>query len=229
MRNTEKNTGNKKHFERIFQTIKDPWCFDEHYLAGKYRIEQTLKYLPYRKFDLILDIGCGNAYSTYLLSRHGFNVLGADISFSAVKRARTKFQGCNFCASDIEGLPFKPESFDLISCIEILDYYANSPVKEQILEHLKFILRGGGRIIFSVCVDHKKGYFRRRDFVNSISKHFKIVKVVPVTSNLTMFISRRLFFLPLIAQVKLHEIIMFLTRAIPQMTWHLVVYAEKEV
>jgi len=73
-----------------FYSNKDPWSYD----ANPYdalRREILLKEIPSRKYESVLDIGCGNGFVTTSLP--GNKVVGIDISANAVEAARARALG----------------------------------------------------------------------------------------------------------------------------------------
>jgi len=83
----------------------------------------------------ILDIGCGTAYFTFLLSKLNKQVIGIDLSKSMIKigkrsltyeRTESKIE---LVLADGEHLPFKNNTFDIVFCLDFLHHVSNvSPV-----------------------------------------------------------------------------------------------------
>ena len=101
----------------------------------------------YAKPDsIILDMGCGNGLSAYMLSEHGYRVIGSDISafflseFAHLQSERLKYQ-----ASDALNLPFKDETFDLVCSNELIEHLTDIP--RAISETLRILKRNGTLII----------------------------------------------------------------------------------
>ncbi len=62
----------------------------------------------------ILDAGCGEGYYTSRLARGSREILGIDISKSAVKLAAGKYKGIKFAVASLFGIPLKDASVDLL-------------------------------------------------------------------------------------------------------------------
>jgi len=66
----------------------------------------------------LLDVCCGSGMATEYYAKQGAEVVGSDVSFAAVKRAKRRSQKKNFqsefVVGDTENLPFKDDSFDFV-------------------------------------------------------------------------------------------------------------------
>lgn len=121
----------KRYFEEVFK-IEDPWgYFVCEWENRKYirQIEAIKQYFPHPQN--VLEIGCAEGAHTLMLARAfpEANILGIDISKTAVKRAK---QNCEYCqnvniieADIIELLKkahFPENTFDVIIQSESLYY-----------------------------------------------------------------------------------------------------------
>lgn len=72
----------------------------------------------------VLDIGCGNGKSYYYLKDKFDKIYGIDGSKEAVKIARSN--GVKSFLQDInKNLKFKPQTFDAVVCLDVIDYIDN--------------------------------------------------------------------------------------------------------
>jgi SAM-dependent methyltransferase len=96
----------------------------------------------------VLDAGCGAGYGTALLHGGGArSTLGVDVSPHAIETARaTAAAGARFEVGDIERLDVPDDSFDLITCFEVIEYVEHP---ELALDELRRVLRPGGVLLFS--------------------------------------------------------------------------------
>ena len=121
-------------------------------ISHKYNNIKKPKYLniPYKYyFSLfkkhkekknLLEIGAGTGENTFKLIKMNFNVCATDISSKSVEVLNKKFKKYkNFSSkvADMEDLPFKKESFDIICSSGSLSYGNNDIVIEQIYRLLK--------------------------------------------------------------------------------------------
>ena len=127
-------------WEAIFATI-DPWDYGNTYEQTKY--EQTLELLPPQPIRRALEIGCAEGRFTARLAPRVGTLVAADISTTALGRARVR------CA-DLHHVTFArlnlwkdalPGKFDLIVCSEVL-YFAEDRLQlrrfcRKIAKHLE--------------------------------------------------------------------------------------------
>ncbi len=79
----------------------------------------------------ILDLGCGSgAFTKYLLNLSG-KIFGLDICHNLIRKAEFKDR-INFITGDIESLPFKDGSFDMVFFSNVLHHFPDLtlPLKE---------------------------------------------------------------------------------------------------
>lgn len=103
-------------FEKILRGERrlesDPW------------LEHWLHMAPQGNRRRALDIGCGCGHNAKLLADRGFEVTGMDISDRALELCRREVPGARVLCADVgEGLPFPPDSFELIVADLSLHYF----------------------------------------------------------------------------------------------------------
>ena len=138
----------EEHFEKLYQKKPDPWNY-ENYEFEKEKYQKTLEAIP-REVQTIWEIGCSEGIFTQLLLKKGKEVVGVDISETALSRARERlkdygdkiqFQKLDITWEDING------TFDLILASEILYYLGGKnvllPLEEKFYRHL----RAGGYLL----------------------------------------------------------------------------------
>jgi ubiquinone/menaquinone biosynthesis C-methylase UbiE len=100
-----------------------------------------------KKKTKLLEIGAGTGENTLRLIKMNFNVCATDISPRSVEVMRQKYSKYkNFSSkvADMNKLPFKNNSFDIISSAGSLSYGDNNIVMNEIYRVLKF----GGKAVF---------------------------------------------------------------------------------
>lgn len=101
------------------------------------------KYLP---AGTIADLGCGDGYGSYMLSKEGYDVTGVDLSKDMVNKANQRVDNhsqLRFVQGDLADLPFEDEQFDGGMAVNSLEW---TEVPAAGLEEMKRVLKPGGRL-----------------------------------------------------------------------------------
>jgi ubiquinone/menaquinone biosynthesis C-methylase UbiE len=102
--------------------------------------------------SIILDGGCGAGIFAREAVKRGYQVVGMDFSRGMVEKAacicNTKSgRSAYFLQGDMQCLPFKDSSFDLIVCLGVISYFWS---EEKVLGELSRILKPCGILIVSI-------------------------------------------------------------------------------
>lgn len=89
----------------------------------------------------ILDMGCGDGTRLSKLVEKGQKGYGIDISSKAISIARKKYPNLNFLVGDLENLPYKNDSFDLVYSAFVFEHL-DDPAR--VIEEAIRVLRPGG-------------------------------------------------------------------------------------
>ena len=149
--------------ERYYQLGKKYWWF-----YGKYRLvlgllKQYFPLLPEAPWK-IFDAGCGPGHFMELLQNYG-EVTGTDFSLERLRACRQEnFQ--NLAQTDLCFIPFKENTFDLITTIDTIEHIEND---QAALDELYRVLKPGGLIAVTVPAfmilwgshDENQGHCRR--------------------------------------------------------------------
>lgn len=87
---------------------------------------------------VILDAGCGAGYLSGKFLDKNCAIYGMDISFNYLKIALKRNNAYNFIQADIQDLPFKDKSLDVLVCSEVLEH-ALEP--ERALKEIKRVTK----------------------------------------------------------------------------------------
>lgn len=144
-------------FEAIYAASPDPWLS----ASGKYRYQRR-KYeglvglLPRgRFFPRVLDVGCGVGRLSSLLAARGGQVLGMDVSPSAIRRAQADYAGITnltFEQGDVTRMPSRLNgAVDLLVIADVLYYLAplNDAVLGDIARSMASLLAPGGMCLLA--------------------------------------------------------------------------------
>jgi ubiquinone/menaquinone biosynthesis C-methylase UbiE len=86
----------------------------------------------------ILDAGCGEGHLLKFLSKRKAEYFGIDITDVALEKARIRFPEGKFYKMDLTKLEFPDESFDCITCSEVLEHiYLYKDVLKELIRVLK--------------------------------------------------------------------------------------------
>lgn len=103
----------------------------------------------------ILDVGCGNGFSTFeLLKKNPKFVIGIDFTETMINEAKKKKEDLkadkiSFEIGDIRKLKFKNDSFDIVYTIRVLINLPNWEEQKQGIKECIRVAKKGGKIIFS--------------------------------------------------------------------------------
>jgi SAM-dependent methyltransferase len=94
----------------------------------------------------VLDVGCGTAYGSALLTRSGArHVAGVDLAFPPLEYGKKSGAESLVCANILQ-LPFGPSTFDVITCFEVLEHVVEH---SALLAEMKRLLTTGGIMFLS--------------------------------------------------------------------------------
>ncbi len=133
-------------YERYWQHATDP-ASECGQIVGERQtmLKAALSHLPPKA--RVLDSGCGNGVFTAFLQELGFDVVGIDISTTAVEHAKQQCPSIQFKVASLEGrLPFQNEEFDAVWCTEVLEHVFDV---DKALTEIKRILRSGGKLVLT--------------------------------------------------------------------------------
>ena len=122
----------------MFEQEKNHWW----YVGNRAIIFSMLKkYLKQKNELKILDAGCGTGMNMIKLSKYG-KVYGIDISDEALKFC--KINGLkNVKKASVEKIPFKDNTFDLVTSFEVLYHQNVKDYKKAIIEFHRILNKDG--------------------------------------------------------------------------------------
>lgn len=111
---------------------------------GFKRASKIIHLIP--KDGLHLDVGTGNGDGTLLFSQLK-ETIGIDYGYVSTKNAKEK--GLEVCQADARALPFKSNSFNSISCLDVLEHI---PEPELAIHEISRVLMLGGTLILQTPI-----------------------------------------------------------------------------
>ncbi len=106
--------------------------------------EYVLDKLQLKPTDTLLDIGCGSGFFLSLAATQTKNITGFDATAPFLAEARKRLPEANFTEGDMEALPFKDATFDIVTGFNSFQYAANIP---NALKEAHRVLKPGGRFV----------------------------------------------------------------------------------
>jgi ubiquinone/menaquinone biosynthesis C-methylase UbiE len=93
-------------------------------LIRKYETELVLEMLEPGDKEMILDAGCGTGIFTPDVLSEGAHVVGLELSFPMIMRARKKFEGYPFhtVQGDMRNLPFIDNTFEKAIAVTAIEF-----------------------------------------------------------------------------------------------------------
>ena len=175
--------GTIQWFENMFAASDDdPWGHNwrgsQLYRYDLYKViinEYVFNEVEIDNQSKILDIGCAIGDFTAQLSRFSRNITGIDISEEAIQRAKRRFPNIKFKVGALPETGLLHNFFDVITCLEVLNYMDEDDQKSSLCE-IHNLLRNGGRVLFSSVIGAKP-YFQPEEFVDLLSGYFEIENV----------------------------------------------------
>ncbi len=112
------------------------------YFLGKYLAQS-------KSASRVLELGCGDGYTTFLLSRKypKLSFLGTDVSNKFISYARGHFSRKNlvYKVADSLSLPFNTRSIDVVTSTDVIEHIPDVP--KWLDESIRVLKRGGLLII----------------------------------------------------------------------------------
>lgn len=149
----------KSKYASIYKHQDDYWWYKG---MAAINIAMLKKYIPNKKNVKILDVGCGPGAALVYLAEFG-DVIGVDKSDEALKFARKLGKAIK---GDIADLPFGPETFDVVVCLDVL--YHKWVDREKAFKELERVLKSGGILLMR---EPAYDWFKSSEDVASATAH----------------------------------------------------------
>lgn len=137
--------------------LKRRWFFLKYRLLSDVIFQVRMSYLeknltPGR--GCLIDVGCGNGYTTSLSAFKGYQSLGishsqADLDFAQWFAATLKLKNASFLKGDIrylDQLPKDQEKFEVVLCLEVIEHLIND---QKLLKDIGNLMSAGARLILT--------------------------------------------------------------------------------
>lgn len=150
--------------------VKDRAAWNEFYRDGSFVMvwpsEPVVRFV--RRFKArhgdgcrALDLGCGNGRHLFLLAREGYDVLGCDLSETAVQQANDWLvrEGFEAAAQVTQGgdLPYESESLDIVLSYGVLDSMMPETAQALVAQAFR-CLKPGGELFLTLRASADRDY-----------------------------------------------------------------------
>ena len=125
-------------FDEMYKDFDDPW---EQTTREKWASEKAVALNLIRKLNAkkVIELGCGLGHYTNKIHNLGVDVLGVDISKTAIEKARANYPNCKFVVGDILDFSiYKEYRPDVIVMAEITWYILDK--LDKFIDFFKFNL-----------------------------------------------------------------------------------------
>ncbi len=124
-----------------FNKFEDSNPIIKKIMSGYFTALKTI--ISHITFDTIIDAGCGEGYvSNFLYQLTKKNMHAFDVSESVIKLAQAIYPQISFATASIYNSRFENNSFDLVTCLEVLEHldYPEKALKELCRISQKYLI-----------------------------------------------------------------------------------------
>ncbi len=146
-------------YRRLYAAEERLWWFRALHAA-------VLNLLPRASGQRVLEIGCGTGGLVHKLRCAGYHPIGIDFAAEAIAFTHARADGPVARASANQ-LPFASNSFDLVTCIDVLEVGTVHP--QHVVTNALRVLRPGGQALFLMAA-HQWLFSEHDRAVNSVRR-----------------------------------------------------------
>jgi ubiquinone/menaquinone biosynthesis C-methylase UbiE len=120
------------------------------------------------EFARVLDVGCGEGWSTEKFIRLGFepgNIYGIDILKTCIRNARKRYPNINFFHGDASRMPFQDQPFDLVCESTMFVQIIDDVMAKKIANEMMRVTKPGGYLMLADWRYNKPGHPEYNAFV----------------------------------------------------------------
>ncbi|BAU27313.1 methyltransferase family protein [Aneurinibacillus soli] len=117
--------------------------------SARQEVESLLRLLPLPKNGRVLDFCCGDGRHSRALARHGYEVVGFDLSSYLLSEARRKTneEDVTYYQYDMREVPFNEEFDVLFNLFTSFGYFADDAENEMVIGRMAQALKPGGKLV----------------------------------------------------------------------------------
>ena len=129
----------------------------------------------------VLDVGCGNGFSTAIFSKYSAHVVGIDYSSAMIERAKREYghlDNVTFETQDVMNLRFPAETFDVAISQRCLINLPTWEMQQKAIINIANVLKPGGYFFF------QEGSRQGREKLNQVREMLGLGRMGSVAYNL---------------------------------------------
>lgn len=173
----------EKHTKKMYNKFGEEYQ-DKRYYNQYVEIPNMLKTVKNIKGKKLLDIGCGAGVHIKSYSKKGAKCSGIDISETMIKMAKKNNPKVEFKVGSVTKLPYKSNSFDIVTGSLILDYIEDL---SKAYKEINRVLKKDGILYYSynspvACV--------REDYEDSNYKIRAVGKIIDKKRSKTIYLGQ---------------------------------------
>lgn len=117
--------------------------------SARQEVESLLRCLPLPESGRVLDFCCGDGRHSRALARHGYEVVGFDLSsyLLAEARRKTKNENVTYYQYDMREVPFAEEFDVLFNLFTSFGYFEDDRENEIVIQRMAQALKPGGKLV----------------------------------------------------------------------------------
>jgi len=175
----------QKHTKKMYNDFGIIYQKDRYY-NDYVEIPNMIKTVKNIKGKKLLDIGCGAGVHIKRYSKKGAMCSGIDISETMIEMAKKNNPKVEFKVGTVTKLPYKTNSFDVVTCSLILDYIEDL---NKAFKEINRVLKNGGYLYYSY---ESPVASLREDYEDSNYKIRAIGKFIDKKRNKTFYFGQKL-------------------------------------
>lgn len=144
--------------KEYFSKLADKW--DDNSASDTFKLSKIADCCDIMPGQRVIDVACGTGIMfPYLLAKEPQFLLGVDICFAMVNKARSKFSDSRLKVIAQDFFTLNQKEFDCAVCYNAYPHFLN---KAEFAKKVRYVLKEGGRFIIA----HGLG----REDINSVHK-----------------------------------------------------------